>query len=536
MKTDWRTEDILDLEYFFHRDQAAGSEAPAPKSAGRRDRRIYLDHIEPEIRKGAPETRRFILRSWLDHRRVGEKAHLPKDAPLPGEVYGEVHRVLSWAFAVLGLLTGAGLASSFLAYTGTQPLNVAYYFGGLILSQFLLMVILLLALTIGWINRSFMRHSILYALVSRLLVRLSLWLRDRTIKTLPGDRRTGMEAALGLVRGRRRVYGSLFYWPIFILTQLFGVCFNIGVIAATLIKILASDIAFGWQSTVQFSPEVVHDLVRTIALPWSALVPTEIAFPSLAEITGSRMILKEGIYHLATENLISWWPFLCFAVLFYGLIPRLILLLAGRLARSRSLEKLDFEFADCDRLMHRLVSPQVSTEGCPTTGPPRPAGPDGMPPVGPDGGARETSVSGGRLVALVPDDIFEACDDDQLDAVVGSALGYRVAEKIRIGADYEADQAALAALARKDWENGRPHVLLLQEGWLPPIREILLFLKDLRRTLGERGGIEVGLIGKPSPETIFTPVNEDNWNVWRQKVGGLGDPYLRMERLVTDEQ
>jgi len=109
-----------------------------------------------------------------------------------------------------------------------------------------------------------------------------------------------------------------------------------------------------------------------------------------------------------------------------------------------------------------------------------------------------------------------------------------VREKIRIGADDEADRAVLEGLSRSDWQNGRPHVLLLQEGWQPPIREILHFIQELRNTIGETGGIEVGLIGKPAPETIFTPVNEDNWNAWIQKLSGLGDPYLRLERLSAE--
>jgi len=92
----------------------------------------------------------------------------------------------------------------------------------------------------------------------------------------------------------------------------------------------------------------------------------------------------------------------------------------------------------------------------------------------------------------------------------------------------------LEGLSRSDWQNGRPHVLLLQEGWQPPIREILHFIQELRNTIGETGGIEVGLIGKPAPETIFTPVNEDNWNAWIQKLSGLGDPYLRLERLSAE--
>ena len=277
MKTRWHLPDILDLEYFLHRDEAQIGDPDTAKAMAQRDRGIYLAHIQPKMPGEEPRSRRFILKSWLSQRRFEERTALPEEAPLPGEIYREIYRLLWWLFALFGVLSGAGLASSFLIYQGTEPLNVAYYFGGLILSQFLLMLLLVLIISVRLVNRSFTANSVLYSLIGRLLVRFFLWVQKRTVKSLSGTRRSGIEAALGVVRGRRKVYGSLFYWPVFVLAQVFGVCFNIGIIAATLIKVVASDIAFGWQSTVQFSPEVVYDLVRHLALPWSWFVPAGIA-------------------------------------------------------------------------------------------------------------------------------------------------------------------------------------------------------------------------------------------------------------------
>jgi len=533
MKKDWRIKDILDLEYFFHRDDPDSPDAPPADDLARRDRGIYLDRIAPDIPGDPSPSRRRIIRAWLDHRRAAEKKSLPPDAPLPGEAYAEIYRLLTWLFLLFGFLIGAGLASSFMTYTGAAPLNVAYYFGGLILSQFLLMAILLAALAIRAVNRSFTDNSILYSLVSRLVARLAGWAKQKTVKQMSGSHRTGIDAAMGLLRGRRKVYGSLFYWPVFILTQIFGVFFNIGVIAATLAKVLFSDIAFGWQSTVQFGPEVVHDLVRTIALPWSSFVPEGIAYPSLAEIEGSRMVLKEGIYFLATENLIAWWPFLLFAVIFYGLLPRTLLLMGGLLARNRALARVDFEFSDCDRLIHRLESPRVSTEGTPTSGQDPPPDAETVQPTTSPADTRKAVSGDRRIIALVPDDIFEECAGEALRSAVRSSLGYQVTETLRIGEGYETDRAVLDTLSRKEWENGRPHVLVVQEGWQPPIREVLGFIRDLRETVGERTGIAVGLVGKPRPDTIFTPVNDTDWTVWRRKISGLGDPYLRLEKIIT---
>ena len=153
------------------------------------------------------------------------------------------------------------------------------------------------------------------------MLRIVLWARSRVAEKLGADHRSRMDSTLGIIRSKGSTYGFLFFLPIFILTQLFAIGFNLGLLTTTLFKVITADIAFGWQSTLQLSSAAVHSLVQKIALPWSWLAAGDPAYPSLAQIEGSRIILKEGIYHLSTPDLVSWWPFLCFSVFFYGLLP-----------------------------------------------------------------------------------------------------------------------------------------------------------------------------------------------------------------------
>jgi hypothetical protein len=180
---------------------------------------------------------------------------------------------------------------------------------------------------------------------------------------LSADRRLRAEHAVGAIIGKSRTYGLLFFLPVFILTQLLAMGFNLGLLAATLFKVVTSDIAFGWQSTIQLSPTAVHSLARAIAAPWSWALEGDAAFPSLAQIEGSRIILKEGIYHLSTPDLVSWWPFLCLAVLVYGLLPRLLLFLGAIAVQRRFLGSLDFRQGACEQLLMRMTTPLVSTRG-----------------------------------------------------------------------------------------------------------------------------------------------------------------------------
>jgi hypothetical protein len=256
----------------------------------------------------------------------------------------------------------------------------------------------------------------------------------------------------------------------------------------------------------------------------------------MAQIEGSRMVLKDGIYHLATQDLVSWWPFLCFTVLFYGLLPRAILLITGLMAQLRSLRNLDFSHSACDKLMHRLETPLVRSESHTAafvtdehfdTTATRPS--EATVPV------QKNSISEKSLIALVPDDIFDECPDNELRAVIWKALKRQVRDKIRIDQDHETDRIVLEGLAQTNWENVQAEVLILQEAWQPPIKETLSFIRDIRQTLGERFWIQLALIGKPGPDTIFTPVKQIDWNTWNQKINIMGDPYLRLKRLVPNE-
>ncbi|MBW1887398.1 MAG: DUF2868 domain-containing protein [Deltaproteobacteria bacterium] len=535
MKTKWRIRDLIDLEYFFHRDENNGDES-AREAKVQGDRDIYLKYIEPLLKKERSLSRPSIIRLWLKHRRIAEKEALGEETLLPGDAFQEIYRLLYYAVAIIGIFIGSGLAFSFLSYRGDDPLNVSIYVGVLIFMQILLLLLVLGISTVRVASRSFSRSSILYSLVSELMVKLILKLERRAMRSLWGTQRDSLQAAIGLAKGKKKVYGSIFFWPAFLLAQVFGVGFNLGVLSATLLRVLGSDIAFGWQSTVQLSSRFVYDLVELLALPWSWFISPEMAHPSLAQIEGSRIVLKDGIYHLATQDLVSWWPFLCLAVLFYGLLPRLVMLMAGLFAQNRALTRQDFNHNACERLMERMKIPLLITRGRPVaTAHEMHPGDDKVQHLEALGTVQGNNIPHNRLMALVPDDIYEDCPDDELDGLIFSTLGYGVQEKIRIGKDYETDKALLDRLSRKEWGDVIPAVLILQEAWQPPIQETLKFILDLRKALGESARIVVALIGKPGPASIFTPVKEEDWITWGKRLNIMGDPFLGIERLAADE-
>ena len=541
-KTKWRIKDLIDLEYFLRKDES-DEDTPDRTSLSERDRDIYLNRIRPPEQTGDDLAAGGIIRAWLEQRRAMEKSETGRKRILPGEAFGEIYGLLEYGFLITGLMVGAGLAFSYLSYKGTEPLNISAYLGGFILVQILLLLLLLVMAVVRVSMRSSRRStlgsSVVYNLIGGLITALTKRIKRSGLKTLKGSERDGLEAVFGLIRGKRKIYGSLFYWPLYILAQIFGVGFNLGLLSATFLKVLGADIAFGWQSTVQFSAGAVHELVRVIALPWSWFVPIDIAYPGLLQIEGSHMVLKDGIYHLATEDLVSWWPFLCLAVLFYGLLPRLVLLLAGLVVQKRALDRIDFGHAVCERLLSRMRTPRVNMDGYPEDAEfsedaehPRMNETPVIEAVPSD---QRSDLKERGLIALIPDEIFDSCADEELEMIISQVIGYPITRKFRIGADEELDRGILEELSKMKMEKASPNVLILQEAWQPPIVESLRFIKDLRRILDKSSLIKVGLIGRPRPDSLFTRVKEEEWKVWHQKMKTLGDPYLGLERLMVND-
>jgi len=528
-KSIWLIKDLIDLEYFLQRDEGEGDES-AQKFLLKRDRYIYLNKIMP-LEKGYASTPRSVIRAWLEQRKKMENPDTETIRVLQGEAFDEGYRLMGFGFLIVGLLSGAGLAFSFLNYRGTEPLNISSYLALFVLTQCLALLLLMGISLARRVRRTPFRSSIIYTLISGLMISLIMKIKHRTLKTLTGSKRGSLGAVAGLVRGKRRIYGSLFYWPVFILAQIFGVGFNLGVLGATLMKVLGSDVAFGWQSTVQFSAQTVFKLVQAIALPWSWLMPADLAHPTFYHVEGSHMVLKDGIYHLATKDLVSWWPFLCFAVLTYGLLPRLILLFMGIMVQKRALLRINFSHRACQRLLNRMRTPLVSTGGRSVS--PEVLRKDDTKAPEAMGSGPQDVLTGQGMIALVPDDIFEAFTDDEIESVISKTFGYPIQQRLRFGEDEEGDKRVLHELSSMK-KDAATNLLILQEGWQPPIRENLLFIQDLRKASGETSMIWVGLIGRPKQGAIFTEVKEEEWDVWDQKLKALGDPYLGLERLVAN--
>ena len=526
MKSTWKIPDIIDLEYFLHQDSNEDEDI-----LDQRDRKIFTRNITSDSVGNVKHPKMnniSVIREWLDVRRQMEKQAF-ENVLLPGNAYAEIYKTLKIVFAFSGLILGLGLVTTLLRYSGGEPINVAYYLGVLVLPQLALAILMIFFLSGGLIRPSQITTSPLYLWIGHLLAKGIEKIVNRIKQKMTGHQRETVEVVLDLVRLKNRIYGKLFLWPIFILVQILGVALNAGILSGTLIRVLGTDLAFGWQTTLNLAPGGVYKFVRILSLPWQWMAPGSVAHPSLDQIMGSRIILKEGIHSLTTQDLASWWPFLCFCILFYGLFPRGIFLILGVIAKARLLKRLKLLHADCERLMIRMTTPHIRSSGSQF--------PEGTPDEKiqtdahqTDKGTQSRAKDRSYCLVLLSEDIGQNWTMEDLIHHFGKVLPSEHIDKKYISMDMDSDEDILDSILNRS-QNKTLSVFILVEAWQPPIREMLVFLEGLRSKLKNNEMIILGLVGKPDGTKIFTKVGEDDFRVWKQKTLTLNDPYMLLERL-----
>lgn len=518
MKRKLHYKHIIDLEYFCHQDSESDND-----QLHLRDRKLFLDGIK-QLDKPETASACELLLLWLKTRT--RQAFPTPEQKSPGAISSDVYLLARNLAILLGIFTGLSAGFSFFTYSGTTPVNVFHFLLLFVISQLALVFFLVTAMLLRPLLPGLKIPSF-YAVAFRgLMGGIVSFFQKKWLHSVAAEKRLSVNHAFGIFKARSSIYGSLFYWPLFALAQLFAIGFNIGLLGSTLLKILTSDLAFGWQSTMQFSAEAIHRAVMLAALPWSWFVPQASSYPTLAEIEGSRIILKEGIYHLSTGDLIAWWPFLLFCLLFYGLFLRLALFSVGKVMELYSLRNLRLDTPACRAIIRRMQTPLVSTQAEPEAAPTKTGNQakDGVSSAAPNPAAQDGQV------VLIPDDIYSLCPIDKLQQLL-QKRGFAVNEMHRFMVSYEEDRQLLRLLAEKKWTQGEG-IFILMEGWMVPLVDFLSLLKELRTLLQPNSIIHLGLVGRPKADA-FTPVSPEDFTIWQQKIEALADPYLTVFSLIS---
>ncbi len=243
-------------------------------------------------------------------------------------------------FLLFGFLTGFGL----LSYSGAQPVNVIYFLLVVVMLPLLSMVVSILSMVSNGVVANFFNHFFPLYWLEKMVNFLSF--KDEiVVSELPFS-------------------SVLTKWIFLKRLQLFSLLFSVGILFALLLMIVARDIAFGWSTTLQLSPQSLQSLLAGLGFWWHSMTPSAIPSLELVEIShyfrlGERLN-SEMIHH--ADQLGAWWKFLAMSTLVYAIALRFVFLMLSRYGYQQQLEKEFLELNGIDKILHEFKTPYVSTK------------------------------------------------------------------------------------------------------------------------------------------------------------------------------
>lgn len=486
---------------------------------------------------------RAIAAAWPDRK--------PEDTPRGEQARAWLHALprseridtsgwtagLRWsrrALLLAGALVGGGLAAGLLRYDGTHPINVLPWVAILVLAPLFTSVISALALLAlqrsgtkeGGDTSVFLPLAHLFVWLSERFTDAKTRQRVRDIRArlaandlLTGASRASAEkergaaeeqpsrwrSAVETYRSRRGAYPGLEARIAFSAAQLFSIALSATALVVLVTRVVSSDLAFGWSTTLSLQPERLQALTDILSAPFAWLVGHA---PSEALIEATRYVRLESGYTASEARSTSsgpWWTFLFWSALSWGLLPRVALLAVNEWLRRRYQRSLPPLTPDVEALLHRLRTPLVEFEA-------ERADPGDDAPL-PVSSARDVELPEDARSALVFRWRDAAFEDATIDMTLARRHGLRSRNLHDAGGlNFESEDAGLATLRELD---PLDPVAIFVESWETPDRAMVRLIERIRRAGTKRPILVFGSAGDAADTAL-----------WRDYLGQLHDPYL----------
>lgn len=437
------------------------------------------ERLKRDRRIGQRQTRQAPLQqvlSWWAEMSPHAESNL-------GTTLVQVRRTLTFVLLGVGLLVGVGVCSVALTYTGDYPINLLALLGVLLLLPLSLLVLTLV-------------FCLLQGLGVGAAGILPHWMSPGRWSLDVFERFTGLEISGSY--GQTGARGRLGFWQVVVFSQWFGISFYLGAILALAVLVSISDLAFGWSTTLTVEPSSVLRLLQAVALPWASLWPA--AYPDVDLVAASRIFRLAGEAGVADAALLGgWWKFVFMALLCWGLLPRLLLLILGSWRLYRATQAYVLEHSEITALLDRLSTPLLDLGHQHEAETARPVITD----------APQTEAQ--------PWQIAQSFDDSYLliwnDALAGDKLRPQNVQFLSsLSSSTEiADQISMIP----DHYN---KVVVLTKSWEPPLLEFLDVLELVRAHVGKKASIAVIPLGLQSELA-----SADDVAIWSGTVAKLAD-------------
>lgn len=488
----WTIARLLQFEQYQSQDEHSDAQ-----SITTRDRALFQSLDEKQ------RTRPRAYLAWL-HERIPAQPL----APDTGLLFVRSYQGASWLMIVVGLLMGAMVCFGALNYDQAMPVNVAIFLALIVLPQLLMLGLLVFSVVLSLLGGSW--FSAWYRPAASIGQRLmNLFWRQDSIKN--GAESSDDAVLKGeVLKQCFGLHSGIFANRTLRLFQVLGIAFNCGVILSLLLLLAITDRAFGWQSSLTESPEVVAQIVTSLAWPWREIWGAGIGFPTLEQIQSSRILLNSAGVDYQSMALKAWWPFLLLCVVFYGLLPRVLVYLFALVREPWLLSRLGFDSFHYQELWRRMQSIDLRSSGQPSTHSVEAS--ETRTPM--------TQVSDGISCAYILQNSLERYQEQYLISWLPKSTAQ--CDLIEV--------ESLAAISTEQQESA--YVVI--EGWQPPIEEVLLAVVDLaKRLASDKLDLHLLLLGKPS-KAGSKPVTPRQADVWRKKLDIYQQANIIVHASVSD--
>ena len=334
----WTVGDVIDFEEVEQRTLSGQDAENVLGEDGKVLSRTFSDQKFRDVSRGK------LFHAWLSLARS-------RDLQLFGSGIDRVFNVLTSVSWLIGIVLGCLAVPAYLAYKGEKPINVMVVFFGLIVLPWVITGTSLYLSS--WLRGDSSKGGV-GAGVAFLISRLS-----------PEWRESWNDLSRVLQEHGKRV-ATILAGLFFGFTQRIACGFGLGALLSILFHVTVFDLAFGWESTLSVGAEFVCFFVNVISSPWSWFWTASV--PTLEQVRESRFSYLAGMEAASVSATRSWWPFIVGSLVFYVVIPRLLLVVYASWKTSRRLSTLDFTRTQDSALIRRLSGPLFQTEKPTATG------------------------------------------------------------------------------------------------------------------------------------------------------------------------
>lgn len=403
----------------------------------------------------------------------------------------EMLRYVAW-FIVIGMfLAGLGAGRALLEYGGDNLVNIVSFF----------VVLVIVPLFFSLVSLVILLKSLLFK-TGRSRIPIPIKLLLDLLRHLP----LGMQKKLDRLYTHEKLMQSLGITFL----QYGSIAFSLGALSALIITITTQDIAFGWNTTLDIGPEMLHRIVVIIALPWSTYLPDAVPSMELIALSQHFRLGREIAPELIEQAkaLGGWWQFLALSLLVWGASVRIVLAIFSRWNYHREVRGLLLSNHNASLLLKYMNESYI------TTGSPE--------------HERESEHEEYRDELL--DHPYAAIAADTLIGWNLDAGALETVSKNRhISAEtlfsaggkntIEEDEAII--------ENIRGSVIVVVKAWEPPMREFLDFIRDL----GQRSAGIVSVYPVGSTKENYQARSSD-LEIWKMKIASLHQQNIGISREV----